>query len=95
MILHFQLAVASGAVVTASVAIAALDGQYDAEALRGFYLVGDADVPSDLLHNNTHSLHCLMLLVTELNYVIAQNSLVPDLQDAASNIGVSYSLATN
>ena len=87
----FSASVASGAVVTASVAISALDGQYDAEAIRSYYLVGDADAPS--VAQQYPQFTQLSSDGTRIEFVVNQNSIVPD-QYAASNIGVSYSLQT-
>ena len=86
----YSASVDDGSLVTASVAIAALDGKYDAEAIRSFYLVGDSNAPS--VAQQYPQFTQLNAAGDRIEFVIAANSIVPD-QYAASNLGVSYSLA--
>jgi hypothetical protein len=87
----FSASVASGAVVTASVDVSALDANYDPEAIRSFYLVGDSNAPS--VAQQYPQFTQLNAAGTRIEFVIDQNSIVPD-TFAASNIGVSFSLQT-
>jgi hypothetical protein len=81
----FSASVAAGTLVTASILASTLDGNYDAEAIRSFYLVG-ANAPAvtaqypQFTKFNTDG--------TRIEFVIAQNSLNPAVATA-----VSYSLA--
>ena len=82
---QYSASVASGALVTASIAVSALDGNYDAEAIRGFYLIG----------SNAPAVSAQYPQFTQFNaagdrieFVVPQNSVDPGAATA-----VSYSLA--
>jgi len=81
----FSASVASGALVTASVAVAGLDANYDAEAIRSFYLVG-ANAPAVTAQYPQFTK--FNAAGTAIIFVVDEDSI-----DPAANTAVSYSLA--
>ncbi len=81
----FSASVAAGTLVTASVAVAGLDANYDAEAIRSFYLVG-ANAPAVTAQYPQFTK--FNAAGTAIIFVVDANSV-----DPASNTAVSYSLA--
>ena len=82
---QYSASVADGTLVTASIAVSALDGNYDSEAIRGFYLIG-ANAPS--VANQYPQFTAFNSDQTRLEFVVPQNSVNP-----AVDVAVSYSLA--
>jgi len=81
----FSASVAAGTLVTASVAVAGLDANYDAEAIRSFYLVG-ANAPAVTAQYPQFTK--FNAAGTAIIFVVDEDSI-----DPASNTAVSYSLA--
>jgi hypothetical protein len=82
---QYSASVASGALVTASIAVSAIDANYDAEAIRSFYLVG-ANAPAVNLQYPQFTQ--FNAAGDEIQFVVPENSIVP-----TTDTALSYSLA--
>ena len=79
----FTASLAAGDIVTASIATSSLDSNFDAEAVRSFYLVGGKGITVAQQYPQFTK-----IVGGNLQFVIAKDSLVP-----TADVKVSYSLA--